>query len=144
MKSDLGIEREIALSSLIQTEQRMAQTLCIKCNRKMCLLGIFFNEDGSVSGVSGASCDDGYRIGLELAAAPTRKVSAIIQGQDAAEPISVETAEPVPTELVGDVLSAMRAANPTAPLAKGEAVLTNVCGTDVDVVTTKAIVARRK
>jgi CxxC motif-containing protein len=58
--------------------------------------------------------------------------------QEAYGLLSVRSNAPVPKELLMDCMAAIKAITVSAPVAAGDVVLPNICGTGVDIVATKA------
>ena len=77
--------------------------------------------------VSGAGCARGKKYAPAEATRP--------------EPLSVRTVAPVPRELMAEVVAAAKgaAAGMRAPVAIGDVVLADACGTGVDVIATKSV-----
>lgn len=91
--------------------------------------------------VSGAGCARGKKYAPAEATRPERVVTTTVCVPGAAEPLSVRTAAPVPRELMAEVVAAAKgaAASMRAPVAIGDVVLANACGTGVDVIATKSV-----
>lgn len=91
--------------------------------------------------VSGAGCVRGKKYAPAEATRPERVVTTTVCVPGAAEPLSVRTVAPVPRELMAEVVAAAKgaAASMRAPVAIGDVVLANACGTGVDVIATKSV-----
>ena len=91
--------------------------------------------------VSGAGCARGKKYSPAEATRPERVVTTTVCVPGAAEPLSVRTVAPVPRELMAEVVAAAKgaAASMRAPVAIGDVVLANACGTGVDVIATKSV-----
>ncbi|WP_293844027.1 DUF1667 domain-containing protein [uncultured Parolsenella sp.] len=91
--------------------------------------------------VSGAGCARGKKYAPAEATRPERVVTTTVCVSGAAEPLSARTVAPVPRELMAEVVSAAKgaAAGMRAPVAIGDVVLTDACGTGVDVIATKSV-----
>lgn len=91
--------------------------------------------------VSGAGCARGKKYAPAEATRPERVVTTTVCVPGAAEPLSVRTVAPVPRELMAEVVAAAKgaAASMRAPVAIGDVVLANACGTGVDVIATKSV-----
>lgn len=97
-------------------------------------------EDGVVTGVRGNSCPQGDQYARKEVTCPTRTVTTTVpvDGSTRERMVSVKTASDIPK---GKVLGCMRAlahVRVAAPVAIGDVVLKDVCGTGVDVVATKS------
>ena len=66
-------------------------------------------------------------------------VMAVLPVEGCLEPVSVKTASPVPKARVADVLAACLSARLAAPVAAGDVIVADACGTGVDVVATKSV-----
>ena len=91
--------------------------------------------------VSGAACARGKKYAPAEATRPERVVTTTVCVPGAAEPLSVRTVAPVPRELMAEVVAAAKdaAAGMRAPIAIGDVVLADACGTGVDVIATKSV-----
>lgn len=91
--------------------------------------------------VSGAGCARGKKYAPAEATRPERVVTTTVCVPGAAEPLSVRTVAPVPRELMAEVVAAAKgaAASMRAPVAIGDVVLADACGTGVDVIATKSV-----
>ena len=91
--------------------------------------------------VSGAGCARGKKYALAEATRPERVVTTTVCVPGVTEPLSVRTVAPVPRELMAEVVAAAKgaAAGMRAPVAIGDVVLADACGTGVDVIATKSV-----
>lgn len=91
--------------------------------------------------VSGAGCARGKKYAPVEATRPERIVTTTVCVPGVAEPLSVRTVAPVPRELMAEVVAAAKgaAASMRAPVAIGDVVLADACGTGVDVIATKSV-----
>lgn len=91
--------------------------------------------------VSGAGCARGKKYAPAEATRPERVVTTTVCVPGAAEPLSVRTVAPVPRELMAEVVAAAKgaAAGMCAPVAIGDVVLADACGTGVDAIATKSV-----
>ncbi len=95
-------------------------------------------KNGAVTTVSGNTCKRGEDYARKECVAPMRTVTGTVRLADG-RILPVRTARDVPKELVFAVAEAFNAVHPAVPLFIGDVVITNVCGTGVDVVATKNI-----
>ena len=106
-----------------------------------CPLGcaITVTMDGStVTAVTGNTCPRGDAYARRECVAPVRTVTGTVAIEGAALPVlPVRTNGEVPKTQVFDVARALRTVKVQAPIAIGDVVLQNVCGTGVDVVAAK-------
>ena len=95
-------------------------------------------ENGAVVSVSGNTCKRGEDYARKECVAPMRTVTGTVRLADG-RILPVRTAEDVPKDKVFSVAAAFNTAHPSAPLAIGDVVIADVCGTGVDVVATKNV-----
>ena len=110
---------------------------CINCPLG-CMLTVEL-EDGVVTSVTGNTCKRGDLYARKEVTNPTRIVTTTVpvEGSAIERMVSVKTATDVPKDKIFDVMAALANVRVTAPVAIGDVVLANVCGTGVDVVATK-------
>ena len=109
---------------------------CIGCPMGCQLTAVM---DGSqVTEVTGNTCPRGDAYARRECVAPVRTVTGTVAIEGAALPVlPVRTNGEVPKAQVIDVARALRTVKVQAPIAIGDVVLQNVCGTGVDVVAAK-------
>lgn len=112
----------------------MKELICIVCPRG-CHLKV--DEENGFT-VTGNACPRGVEYAKAELTNPTRVVTSTVRCEGGAYPrCPVKTAAPVPKGKIADVMRALDAVTLTAPVAVGQVVLENVCGTGVDVVATR-------
>ena len=95
-------------------------------------------ENGAVTSVTGNTCPRGDDYARRECVAPVRTVTGTVAIEGAALPVlPVRTNGEIPKTQVFDVARALRTVKVQAPIAIGDVVLQNVCGTGVDVVAAK-------
>lgn len=111
---------------------------CIRCPRG-CSVTVEL-VDGMIAEVTGNACRRGDVYARAEVAGPVRSVtsSVPVEGSATSTMVSVKTAGEVPKELVPDVVRALRGLVLAAPVAIGDVVVADVCGTGVDVVATRS------
>ena len=107
---------------------------CIGCPMG-CLLHVQM-ENGAVVSVSGNTCRRGEAYARRECVAPVRTVTGTVR-LHGGEMLPVKTDGEVPKAQVFAVAEALRTATAHAPVAIGDVVLPNVCGTGVNVVATR-------
>lgn len=116
----------------------MEQTItCINCPVG-CRMTVTI-EDGQVTAVTGNTCKRGEKYAHQECIAPERMVTAVIPVAGSAMPLSVKTRTPIPKKLIGQCMAALADVALTAPVKAGSVVLSDVCGTGVDVIATKSV-----
>lgn len=116
----------------------IAAYTCICCPLG-CRVEVALDENGQVSEVSGYTCKRGADYAAQEAVAPERMVTAVLPVSGCLEPVSVKTQRPVPKAAMKDVLAAVAALRLDAPVAAGDVLIEDVCGTGVAVVATKSV-----
>ena len=116
----------------------IAAYTCICCPLG-CRIEVALDENGQVSEVSGYTCKRGADYAAQEAVAPERMVPAVLCVSGCLEPVSVKTQRPVPKAAMKDVLAAVAALRLDAPVAAGDVLIEDVCGTGVAVVATKSV-----
>ena len=116
----------------------IAAYTCICCPLG-CRIEVALDENGQVSEVSGYTCKRGADYAAQEAVAPERMVTAVLCVSGCLEPVSVKTQRPVPKAAMKDVLAAVAAQRLDAPVAAGDVLIEDVCGTGVAVVATKSV-----
>ena len=109
--------------------------ICIICPRGCSMTADI--QDGTVS-VSGNSCPKGEEYAINECLHPVRTVTATIRVRNRENTmVSVKTAQPVAKDAMMDVMAALRRVQANAPIAIGDVLLTDVCGSDI--IATKAV-----
>ncbi len=111
---------------------------CINCPVG-CRMKVTLSDAGEVLKVEGNTCVRGDKYARQECVQPLRMITAVIPAEGSSTPLSVKTAVPVPKSMIGEVMEILRKTRVTAPVAIGETVVSNVCGTGVDVIATRSI-----
>ena len=111
---------------------------CINCPVG-CRMKVTLNEKGEVLRVEGNTCPRGDKYARQECTMPLRMITAVIPAEGSPVPLSVKTAEPVPKHLIPQVMEALREVRISSPVSLGDPVLTNVCGTGVNIIATRSI-----
>ena len=118
----------------------MKELICIVCPQG-CRLKV--EENGLT--VTGNSCPRGAEYGKMELTHPTRVVTSTVRCEGGLYPrCPVKTDKAVPKELMFRVMEALEGVTLTAPVAVGQVVVENVCGTGADVVATRDLPLPRK
>ena len=114
------------------------ELICINCPLG-CPLVVTL-ADGEVVSVTGNTCKRGEIYGRKEVTNPTRIVTTTVpvDGSDSERMVSVKTAHDIPKEKIFDIMNELRNVRATAPVAIGDVILKDACGTGVDVVATKS------
>ena len=112
----------------------MKELICIVCPQG-CHLKV---DEENGCAVTGNSCPRGAEYGRVELTRPTRVVTSTVRCTGGLYPrCPVKTDRPIPKELVFQVMEALEEITLTAPVAVGQVVIENVCGTGANVVATR-------
>ncbi len=111
---------------------------CINCPVG-CRMKVTLSEQGEVLSVEGNTCPRGDKYARQECVMPLRMITAVIPVSGGGTPLSVKTAQPVPKRLIFDVMEALKNVSVSAPVAQGQIILPDVCGTGVDIIATRAL-----
>lgn len=121
----------------------MAETkelICINCPLG-CSLTVTVRNGKAVK-VEGNTCPKGEAYGKKEVTNPTRILTSTVRVSGGVQPVvSVKTASDIPKEKIMDCARALKNLRIQAPVAAGEIVLENICGTGVSVIATKNVSA---
>lgn len=114
----------------------MRELVCIVCP-KGCRLHV--DEENEYK-VTGNSCPRGEAYGREECTNPTRVVTSTVAVAGGAHPrCPVKTNRPVPKDRMFDVVRALDGLVIPAPVALGQVIVADVCGTGADIVATRGV-----
>ena len=114
----------------------MRELVCIVCP-KGCRLRVDEENDFAVTG---NSCPRGAQYGREECTNPTRVVTSTVAVSDGVHPrCPVKTSAPIPKSKMFDVMAALDGLVIPAPVALGQVIVPDVCGTGVDIVATRSV-----
>lgn len=107
---------------------------CIVCPRG-CQISIELDDEGKIFSVSGNSCKRGAVYAENELTHPVRTVTSTVRTVSGSV-TPVKTAQPVPKELVFEVMKEIAKVEVKDDIGMGDIVICNVCGCGVDVVST--------
>lgn len=107
---------------------------CIGCPMG-CQIEVETETDGTIK-VTGQGCPRGEIYAKKEVTAPERMVTALVRVKGAKKPLSVKTKTAIPKAKISDVLAVLASTEVEAPVAIGDIVVENVCGTGVSIVAT--------
>ena len=114
----------------------MKELICIVCP-KGCHLQVDENNDYAVTG---NGCPRGAEYGRAELTHPTRVVTSTVRCVGGIYPrCPVKTDRPIPKERMFDIMEELNRVEVSAPAPLGTVVIANVCGTEANVVTTRAL-----
>lgn len=97
-------------------------------------------EGKEVTNVEGNTCKNGKKYAEKEVTNPTRIVTSTVMvtgGTDVTA--SCKTASDIPKPLIFDCVKALKGITLTAPVKIGDVIVSNVCGTGVDIVATSNV-----
>lgn len=113
------------------------EIICISCPIG-CQL-VVTEENGQYT-VEGNNCKNGEKYGIEEMSNPKRVIPSTVKIINGFIPrLPVKTQEPIPKELIFDIMKEINKTEVTAPVKQGDIIISNVLGTGVDVVATRSI-----
>lgn len=114
------------------------ELICINCPLG-CSLTVTM-ENGTVKKVEGNTCPKGEAYGEKEVTNPTRIVTSSVRVEGGNLPVvSVKTASAIPKGMIAACAKALKSVCVKAPVHIGDVVLSDVCGTGVDMIATKNI-----
>ena len=114
------------------------QITCINCPVG-CRMTVTLSESGEIQSIAGNTCPRGEKYARQECTLPLRMITAVIPVENSATPLSVKTASPVPKHLIPEVMAALKTVRISAPVALGQTVLPDVCGTGIPVIATRPL-----
>ncbi len=100
-------------------------------------------KDGEVLSVTGNTCKRGAEYARKEVTHPTRIVTSSVYVSGGEIPmVSVKTRQDIPKEKIMEIMSCLEDIRVNAPVKIGDVVLSDVCGTGVDIIATKNVAAR--
>lgn len=114
------------------------ELICINCPLG-CSLTVTM-ENGTVKKVEGNTCPKGEAYGEKEVTNPTRIVTSSVRVEGGNLPVvSVKTASDIPKGMIAACAKSLKSVCVKAPVHIGDVVLSDVCGTGVDMIATKNI-----
>lgn len=110
----------------------MKELICICCPR-----GCHLQVDDNLN-VTGNFCPRGAKYGKEEISNPTRVVTSTVRISNAELAMCpVKTENPIPKGKIFDVMKSINEVRISAPVKIGDIIIPNVCGTGVNVISTR-------
>ena len=97
------------------------------------------HEGEQVLSVTGNTCKRGETYARQECVSPMRMITAVAPVTGRETPVSLKTRTPIPKRLIDDCMRAIMSASFQAPIAAGDVMIPDVCGTGVDVIATKSV-----
>lgn len=97
-------------------------------------------QNGKVVQTTGQGCKRGEKYAAVEVSDPRRTLTSTVRVRKGSSPlVSVKTTKPIPKELLFATMKSINAASINAPVKIGDVIVTNVAGTNVDIVATSAV-----
>ncbi len=112
------------------------ELVCICCPMG-CRLSVSLDDNGSVTEVTGNTCNRGKDYAISEMTAPTRMVTSTVISTEGVS-VPVKTKEPVPKEKIFETMEFIKKAELSLPVHVGDVVVDNVAGTGIDVIATRS------
>ena len=114
----------------------MRELICINCPLG-CHLSVDDKDVANVK-VTGNTCPRGVTYAVSEVTSPKRMVTSSVPvvGSKVLR-VSVKISAPIPKNRIFDCLQEIKKLRPTAPVAIGDVLLSNVCDTDVNIIATR-------
>lgn len=117
---------------------------CINCPIG-CYLTVYIDDQGNVESISGNQCNRGVKYAEAEVTNPTRMMTSTVRLHGAAiDQLPVKSAGPVPKHMVKDCVRALKPIDIDAPIQVGDVILSDACGTGVDIIATRSVNAAAK
>ena len=115
--------------------------ICVACPMG-CELHVDLNDAGGIENITGHTCKRGLDYAQAEITNPTRSFHSTVRVEGGISPlVSVKSAGPVPKPRLIDCARATRGVTVKAPVAIGDVVIPDVCGTGVDLIATTRVKA---
>jgi CxxC motif-containing protein len=119
------------------TQQEQIKLICVNCP-KGCKLDITREGDTFVQITAG--CKRGKDYARQELTDPRRMVASTVKVKGGIHPlVPVATSSPFPKPRIHELLAELRKVEVKAPVKMGQPVLESVLGTDVDIITSRAM-----
>ena len=112
---------------------------CIVCPRG-CTVTVEVDEDNQIKTVTGNTCNRGENYARNEITHPMRQLTSTVKIEGTLYPrLPVILSDTIPKERMFDVMQEINRVNVTAPVNRGDVVLQNVCGLNVDVLASRSM-----
>ena len=116
---------------------------CITCPAG-CMITVNV-KDGSITDISGNSCERGEEYARNEVTEPTRMITSIVKvsGADMLV-VPVRTKKAIPKDKIDECVNALRKVTVSAPVSIGDIIMADVAGTGVDIIATSSTTGDKK
>lgn len=109
---------------------------CVACPLG-CSITVTFDEDGSVSEVTGNTCKRGDAYARTECTSPTRMLTTTVRVEGGkAAVVPVKSANPIPKGMMMECMTVINKAVAAAPVKIGDIIIKDILNTGVDIVAT--------
>ena len=98
-------------------------------------------EGKEILKITGNTCKRGETYARQECTEPMRMVTAVVPVEGSRMPVSVKTRTPIPKARIQACMKALSGVRLTLPIHEKDVVLPDVCGTGVDVIATRTLLA---
>jgi CxxC motif-containing protein len=137
VRFESGADAESGRASDVPGAVEVRTFTCVTCPSG-CTLEVKL-VDGAVVDVTGNTCKRGEEYGRNEATNPKRVLTMLVDVRGSEMPVSCKTAEAVPKRLIPDCIETLRGVTLDPPVRIGDVIVSDICGTGVDVVATKNV-----
>ncbi|MBR0112558.1 MAG: DUF1667 domain-containing protein [Clostridia bacterium] len=109
---------------------------CVTCPMG-CSIKVEMTESGEITSISGNTCPRGEKYAKDEITHPLRSLATTVRVEGGIyNVVPCKSAGPLPKEKIFDCMQAVNAAAVNAPVALGDVLIENICGTGVNIVAT--------
>ena len=120
----------------------MKELICIICPNGCNLV---VNQEGEKISVTGNKCAKGEKFAVDELTHPARTISSTVRTSFAVVPVlPVRVSAEIPKNRISDVMAEINKVVVSAPVSRGEIIIPNVLGLNVDVIATSSILQHIK
>jgi len=111
---------------------------CINCPVG-CRMTVTLSEAGEFLSVSGNTCPRGAKYAAQECTQPLRMITAVLPVEGSAVPLSVKTSQPVPKELISQIMRALSDVRISLPVSAGDVIVPDILSTGSDIIATRSL-----
>ena len=125
---------------MIEEYDKTAIKVCCTTCPKECVITVSIT-DGVIDRVEGQGCKRGKKFAEKELTNPERTLTStiLVEYGDKVYLLPVKTADPIPKKDLAMAMNVIRKARLIGPCQMGDVVISNICGTGVDVVACRSI-----
>ncbi len=109
---------------------------CVTCPMG-CSMVVELNEKGEIISVSGNTCKRGETYAINECTHPVRSLTTTVKVEDGLyNVVPCKSESPLPKDKIFDCMQVINSTCVKAPVALGDVLVADVCGTDIDIIAT--------